>query len=62
MGAKKDNMPRIKKLVNGRAVGVCVFVWDFFPHHLQAGDRGDGCGVKKNGYQKSEMCFRKTSI
>ena len=57
MGAKKDNMPRIKKLVNGRAVGVCLFVWDFFPHHLQAGDRGDGCGVKKKGLPEEWNVF-----
>lgn len=34
MEAKKDNMPRIKELVSGRAVGVGLFVWGFFPHHL----------------------------
>lgn len=30
MEAKKDNMPRIKELVSGRAVGVGLFVWGFF--------------------------------
>lgn len=59
MGAKNDNMPKIKKLVSGRAVGVCLFGWFFFPHHPQAGDRGDGCGVKKMATRRVKCVLEK---